>query len=75
MGIKEKTLTDTIKKIEAFEERLYSHPLHKDSRLKDLYDQYEKKAKVCTFFFFFLCSHNNTQQDFVPSRNPWKIDI
>ncbi|GFR66458.1 superkiller viralicidic activity 2-like 2 [Elysia marginata] len=46
MGIKEKSLTDTIKKIEAFEERLYSHPLHKDSRLTDLYDQYEKKAKI-----------------------------
>ncbi|RUS69233.1 hypothetical protein EGW08_023004 [Elysia chlorotica] len=46
MGIKEKSLTDTIKKIEAFEERLYAHPLHKDSRLTDLYEQYEKKAKI-----------------------------
>ncbi|CAG5133954.1 unnamed protein product [Candidula unifasciata] len=48
MGIKDKTLGDTIKKIEAFEQRLYSHPLHKDSRLTELYDQFEKKAKIAS---------------------------
>ncbi|KAK0052105.1 superkiller viralicidic activity 2-like 2 isoform X1 [Biomphalaria pfeifferi] len=46
MGIKEKSLLDTIKKIEAFEQRLYSHPLHKDTRLPELYIQYDKKTKV-----------------------------
>ncbi|CAL1528127.1 unnamed protein product [Lymnaea stagnalis] len=46
MGIKEKSLLDTIKKIEAFEHRLYSHPLHKDSRLAELYEQFEKKSKL-----------------------------
>ncbi|XP_059178538.1 exosome RNA helicase MTR4-like [Physella acuta] len=46
MGIKEKSLLDTIKKIEAFEQRLYSHPLHKDTRLAELYEQFEKKTKI-----------------------------
>lgn len=33
-------------KIEAFEHRMYSHPLHKDKNLEDLYKQYQNKAKV-----------------------------
>ena len=41
----------TLQKIEAFEQRLYSHPLHKDSKLSELYAQYEQKAKV-TFVVF-----------------------
>ncbi|BFZ16903.1 hypothetical protein BsWGS_19942 [Bradybaena similaris] len=48
MGIKDRTLGDTIKKIEAFEQRLYSHPLHKDSRLTELYDQFDQKAKIAS---------------------------
>ncbi|XP_048762429.2 exosome RNA helicase MTR4-like [Ostrea edulis] len=46
MGIKEKALKDVVKKIEAFEHRMYSHPLHKDKNLEDLYKQYQNKAKV-----------------------------
>lgn len=33
-------------KIEAFEHRLYTHPLHKDPRLEDLYSSFEKKTQV-----------------------------
>ncbi|KAK3089046.1 hypothetical protein FSP39_000389 [Pinctada imbricata] len=46
MQIKEKGLKECIKKIEAFEQRMYSHPLHKDPKLEELYHMYEKKAKV-----------------------------
>ncbi|XP_062616496.1 exosome RNA helicase MTR4-like [Saccostrea cucullata] len=46
MGIKEKGLKDIVRKIEAFEQRMYSHPLHKDGNLKSLYQQYQTKAQV-----------------------------
>lgn len=46
MGIKEKGLKDIVKKTEAFEHRMYSHPLHKDSNLENLYTQYQSKAQV-----------------------------
>lgn len=46
MGIKEKGLKECVKKIEAFEHRMYSHPLHKDPKLEELYQLYERKAKV-----------------------------
>lgn len=46
MGIREKGLKEVIKKIEAFEHRLYSHPLHKDPQLQELYSLYERKAKI-----------------------------
>ena len=46
MGIKDKGLKEVIKKIEAFEHRLYNHPLDKDPGLKDIYAKYEAKAKV-----------------------------
>ncbi|ESO92619.1 hypothetical protein LOTGIDRAFT_162536 [Lottia gigantea] len=46
MGIKDKSLKEIIKKIEAFEHRLYSHPLHKDKNLQYLYDQYDNKNRV-----------------------------
>jgi len=46
MGIKDKNMMEAIKKTQAFEQRLHSHPLTKDSRLPDLYEQYEKKAKI-----------------------------
>lgn len=39
-------------KIEAFEHRMYSHPLHKDPKLEDLYKMYEKKAKVSILIFY-----------------------
>ncbi|KAK3602043.1 hypothetical protein CHS0354_021137 [Potamilus streckersoni] len=46
MGIKEKGLKDIVKKIEAFEHRLHSHPLAKDPKLEEWYSLYEDKAKV-----------------------------
>lgn len=46
MGIKEKGLKDCVKKIEAFEHRMYSHPLHKDVKLGSLYKIYQHKANV-----------------------------
>ncbi|BFZ16878.1 hypothetical protein BsWGS_19917 [Bradybaena similaris] len=46
MGIKDKTLRDIIEKKTAFEQCLYSHPLHKDRRLPELYGQFEQKAKI-----------------------------
>jgi hypothetical protein len=33
-------------KIEAFEHRLFSHPLNKDPKLEEWYNQYEQKVKV-----------------------------
>ncbi|XP_052825381.1 exosome RNA helicase MTR4 [Octopus bimaculoides] len=33
-------------KIEAFEHRMYSHPLHKDPKLEEYYSLYERKAKL-----------------------------
>ncbi|XP_078318641.1 exosome RNA helicase MTR4-like isoform X2 [Crassostrea virginica] len=46
MGIKEKGLKEVVRKIEAFEHRMYSHPLHKDSSLESVYAQYQTKAQV-----------------------------
>nr|KAG5709543.1 hypothetical protein BaRGS_001593 [Batillaria attramentaria] len=46
MGIKEKGLQEVVRKIEAFEHRLYTHALHKDPRLEDLYSTYEKKTQL-----------------------------
>ncbi|BFZ16877.1 hypothetical protein BsWGS_19916 [Bradybaena similaris] len=46
MGIKDKTLWDIIKKKKVFEQCLYSHPLHKDRRLPELYGQFEQKVKI-----------------------------
>ncbi|XP_076463366.1 exosome RNA helicase MTR4-like [Babylonia areolata] len=46
MGIKEKGLHEAIKKTEAFEHRLYTHALHKDPRLEELYSTYEKKIEL-----------------------------
>ncbi|KAH3850420.1 hypothetical protein DPMN_092831 [Dreissena polymorpha] len=46
MGIKEKSMKDVVKKIEAFEHRLFSHPLNKDPNLEEWYSLYEKKMKI-----------------------------
>ncbi|XP_074640522.1 exosome RNA helicase MTR4-like [Tubulanus polymorphus] len=43
MGIKEKSMKEVIKKIEAFEHRMYSHPLHNDENLEEYYNLYDKK--------------------------------
>ncbi|XP_046332583.1 exosome RNA helicase MTR4-like [Haliotis rufescens] len=46
MGIKDKKLQEIIKKTEAFEHRLYSHPLHKDAQLEELYSLYDRKSRL-----------------------------
>ncbi|XP_072023609.1 exosome RNA helicase MTR4-like [Amphiura filiformis] len=46
MGIKDHDLKKLVEKVEAFEERMFSHPLHKDKELDTLYSLYEKKAQI-----------------------------
>ena len=46
MGIKEKGLMQVVKKIKAFEDRKFSHPLHKDKKLVEIYEHYEEKAQI-----------------------------
>ncbi|XP_038074593.1 exosome RNA helicase MTR4-like [Patiria miniata] len=48
MGIKDENLRRVVEKVEAFEERMYSHPLHKSPDLQKLYSQYEQKAKIAS---------------------------
>lgn len=46
MGIKDPGLKKVIQKVEAFEHRMYSHPLHSDPSLEAVYTLCEKKALV-----------------------------
>uniref|UniRef100_A0A8C5TDW8 Exosome RNA helicase MTR4 n=1 Tax=Malurus cyaneus samueli TaxID=2593467 RepID=A0A8C5TDW8_9PASS len=46
MGIKDQGLKKVIQKIEAFEHRMYSHPLHNDPNLENIYRLCEKKAQI-----------------------------
>ncbi|XP_071490338.1 exosome RNA helicase MTR4-like [Diadema antillarum] len=46
MGIKDDSLKKVVEKVEAFEERMYLHPLHNDPELQKLYGLYEKKAQL-----------------------------
>uniref|UniRef100_F7FZM6 Exosome RNA helicase MTR4 n=1 Tax=Ornithorhynchus anatinus TaxID=9258 RepID=F7FZM6_ORNAN len=46
MGIKDQGLKKVIQKIEAFEHRMYSHPLHNDSNLETVYKLCERKAQI-----------------------------
>ncbi|KAL6096723.1 mtrex [Pungitius sinensis] len=46
MGIKDPALKKVIQKVEAFEHRLYSHPLHSDPNLESAYSLCEKKAVI-----------------------------
>lgn len=46
MGIKDAALKKIIQKVEAFEHRMYSHPLHSDPNLESVYALCEKKALV-----------------------------
>lgn len=46
MGIKDPALKKIIQKVEAFEHRMYSHPLHSDPTLESVYALCEKKALV-----------------------------
>ncbi|KAM9793209.1 exosome RNA helicase MTR4 [Syngnathus typhle] len=46
MGIKDAGLKKVIQKVEAFEHRMYSHPLHSDPNLESVYSLCEKKALI-----------------------------
>ncbi|XP_061115503.1 exosome RNA helicase MTR4 [Conger conger] len=46
MGIKDPGLKKVIQKVEAFEHRMYSHPLHNDPNLESVYNLCERKAKI-----------------------------
>lgn len=46
MGIKDPALKKVIQKVEAFEHRMYSHPLHSDPNLESVYSLCERKALV-----------------------------
>ena len=46
MGIKDPGLKKVIQKVEAFEHRMYTHPLHSDPNLESVYSLCEKKALV-----------------------------
>ncbi|KAM6304337.1 exosome RNA helicase MTR4 isoform 2-T2 [Podargus strigoides] len=46
MGIKDQGLKKVIQKVEAFEHRMYSHPLHNDPNLETVYKLCEKKAQI-----------------------------
>lgn len=46
MGIKDEGLRKVIQKIEAFEHRMYSHPLHNDPNLETVYRLCERKAQI-----------------------------
>ncbi|KAG9355037.1 hypothetical protein JZ751_001750 [Albula glossodonta] len=46
MGIKDQGLKKVIQKVEAFEHRMYSHPLHNDPNLESVYTLCEKKAQI-----------------------------
>ncbi|XP_069684431.1 exosome RNA helicase MTR4 isoform X2 [Periplaneta americana] len=46
MNIKDPVFLDIVKRIEAYEERLYSHPLHKDPELENIYALYTRKLEI-----------------------------
>jgi len=46
MNIKDDSLKKVVRKIEALENRLYTHPLHKDEQLESVYNQCHKKALI-----------------------------
>lgn len=46
MGIKDSSFKDLVRKIEAFEHRMYAHPLHKEPDLEAIYKKYEQKLQV-----------------------------
>ncbi|XP_056445550.1 exosome RNA helicase MTR4 [Gadus chalcogrammus] len=46
MGIKDPGLKKVIQKVEAFEHRMYSHPLHSDPNLESAYSLCERKALI-----------------------------
>lgn len=58
MGIKDQGLKKVIQKVEAFEHRMYSHPLHNDPNLETIYKLCERKAQVkykTTDYTLYIC--------------------
>lgn len=53
MGIQDQGLKKVIQKVEAFEHRMYSHPLHNDPNLETVYTLCEKKAQVRLKLIFY----------------------
>lgn len=53
MGIQDQGLKKVIQKVEAFEHRMYSHPLHSDPNLETVYTLCEKKAQVWQKLIFY----------------------
>lgn len=48
MKIRDEKLKQVVKRITAFEERMFDHPLHNSPELEKLYGMYEEKAKVAS---------------------------
>ena len=46
MNIKDDNLKKIVRKIESLENRLYSHPLHKDKELETVYNLCQKKCSI-----------------------------
>lgn len=46
LNIKDANMKEVVKKIEAFENRMYAHPMHSHPDLPKIYAEYEKKMKV-----------------------------
>lgn len=53
MNIKEKGFAEVVKSIEAYENRLFSHPLHKSEQLEEIYAKYSEKVKASRCFSIF----------------------
>lgn len=51
MGITDSGLKKVIQKVEAFEHRMYTHPLHTDPGLGAVYTLCEKKAVVSMYTY------------------------
>lgn len=58
MGIKDPGLKKVIQKVEAFEHRMYTHPLHSDPNLESVYSLCEKKALVRNLLVSLISVHN-----------------
>lgn len=48
MNIKDDNLKKIVRKVEALENRLYSHPLHNSKKLETLYNEYHTKSQIET---------------------------
>lgn len=46
MKIDDPNFKDIIKRIEVLEERLYAHPIHKDSQVDELYEEFMRKEEL-----------------------------